>query len=70
MYKSAFASLGGYSFVVSWETKSNLKLGTVNSVETRSRGGALRLCADLNTKHKATCHMIDCRTGKKIKKLV
>lgn len=63
-FKSAYAAIGGYSFLVSWQIGNE-----TCSIETKSRSGALTMCADLKTKNTASCRMIDCLTGRTIKKL-
>lgn len=63
-FKSTYADQGGYSFLVEWETKRD-----VCRIETRSRSEALNLCSNLKRDWKTVCYMIECATGRKIKKL-
>lgn len=62
--KSAFSTFPGFSYEVSWEMAN-----CSGFIETKDRFDALKICAKINSKHKACCYKIDCKTGERIEKI-
>ena len=63
MKPSVYAGYRDFSYEVSWEGKMP------GQIEVLNQRLALEMCADLKRRCSATCHKIECRTGKRIKKL-
>ncbi len=63
-FKSVYVGYADYSFVITWQMRT-----TIGRAETLSCSYAKKLCADLKRDYPASCHKIDCKTGKNIEKI-
>ena len=63
-FNSAFKNYAKTSYVVLLRYKDSNGF-----LETRSKDGALKRCAQFKISHKAECYKINCLTGEPIKRL-